>query len=43
MGSNSDVFGTAMMKYNERKIYKKLQKTFPIPPSGLLDLRKILG
>jgi hypothetical protein len=32
MASNGDFFVTAMMRYNEKQIYKKFLKVIDIPP-----------
>jgi hypothetical protein len=31
MASNGDYFGTGMMKYNEKQLYKKFLKVIEIP------------
>jgi hypothetical protein len=37
MVSNSDLFGTAMMRYHEKQLYKKFLDEVEIPPLGPLD------
>jgi hypothetical protein len=37
MASNSEIFGTAMFRYNEKQLYKKFLKVMKIPPLGRLD------
>jgi hypothetical protein len=37
MASNNDLFGTAMMRYNEKQLLKKFLKVVEISPLGLLD------
>jgi hypothetical protein len=42
MASNGDYFGTGMMRYNERQIYKKFLKVVNIPPIARLDAELML-
>jgi hypothetical protein len=37
MASNSDLFGTRMMRYREKQLYKKFLDVIEIPPLGQLD------
>jgi hypothetical protein len=37
MASNSEPFGKAMTRYNEKQLYKKILKVIEIPPLGRLD------
>jgi hypothetical protein len=37
MASNGDYFGTGMMKYNEKQLYKKFMKVIEISPIARLD------
>jgi hypothetical protein len=37
IASNGDFFGTGMMKYNEKMLYKNFIKTIEIPPIAKLD------
>jgi hypothetical protein len=37
MASNGDYFGTGMMKFNEKKLYKNFLKVIEIPPIAKLD------
>jgi hypothetical protein len=42
MASNGDFFGTAMMRYNEKQIYKKFLKVVDIPLITRLDAELML-
>jgi hypothetical protein len=42
IASNGDFFGTGMMKYNEKMLYKNFMKTIEIPPIAKLDAELIL-
>jgi hypothetical protein len=37
MGSSSDLFGTAMKRFNEKQLLKKFLGVIKIPPFGHLD------
>jgi hypothetical protein len=37
MASNSELFGTAMTRYNEKQFYENFLKVIEIPPLGRLD------
>jgi hypothetical protein len=37
MASNSELFGTTMMRYREKQLYKKFLKVIEIPPLDQLD------
>jgi hypothetical protein len=37
MASNSEIFGTVMLRYNEKQLYKKFLKVMKSPPLGRLD------
>jgi hypothetical protein len=42
MASNGDFIGTAMMRFNEKQLYKKFLKVIDIPPVARLDAELML-
>jgi hypothetical protein len=37
MAANSELFGTGMTRFNEKKLYKKFLKVIEVPPLARLD------